>query len=60
MSEQATDVQSIVTPTRLVYQFTATGAQADFLRSISEGRLIGHRCSEPPSASCAFRPRTST
>jgi uncharacterized OB-fold protein len=58
MSEQATDVQSIVTPTRLVYQFTATGAQADFLRSISEGRLIGHRCSEcrkvycPPRGNC--------
>jgi uncharacterized OB-fold protein len=51
-------VKSIVTPTRLVYQYTATGAHAAFLREISHGRLIGQRCPEchkvycPPSGNC--------
>lgn len=58
MSEQQPDIKAIVTPTRLVYQWTATGAQAAFLDAIAEGRLIGHRCPEctkvycPPSGTC--------
>jgi uncharacterized OB-fold protein len=52
-------VKSIVTPTHLEYEFTASGAQAEFLDRIAEGRLVGQRCSEchkvycPPSGACA-------
>ena len=59
MSEEKSDIQAIVTPTSLTYQWAATGAQADFLTEIAEGRLIGQKCDEcgmvycPPSGSCA-------
>jgi uncharacterized OB-fold protein len=52
-------VKSIVTPTHLEYEYTASGAQAEFLDRIAEGRLVGQRCSEchkvycPPSGACA-------
>ena len=52
-------VKSIVTPTHLVYEYTATGAHAEFLHQIGQGRLVGQRCSEcgkvccPPSGACA-------
>jgi uncharacterized OB-fold protein len=52
-------VKSIVTPTHLEYEYTASGAQAEFLDQIAEGRLVGQRCSEchkvycPPSGACA-------
>ncbi len=55
MSEE---VKAIVTPTRLVYDWAATGSQAAFLDAIAEGRLIGERCPEcekvycPPSGTC--------
>jgi uncharacterized OB-fold protein len=51
-------VKSIVTPTHLEYEYTATGAQAEFLRQIGQGRLVGQRCAEcgkvycPPSGAC--------
>jgi hypothetical protein len=37
-------VKSIVTPTRLEYEYTAVGAQARFLDEISRGRILGQRC----------------
>lgn len=43
MSEQD-PVQSIVTPTRLTYEFTATGTHAEFLTQLMKGRLMGRRC----------------
>jgi uncharacterized OB-fold protein len=52
------DVKSIVTPTHLVYEYTATGAHAEFLHQIGQGRLVGQRCGEcgkvycPPSGAC--------
>jgi uncharacterized OB-fold protein len=58
VSEEREPVKAIVTPTSLVYEFTATGAQAEFLASIAEGRLRGQRCDEcgkvycPPSGAC--------
>ena len=58
MSERGT-VKSIVTPTHLEYEYTASGAQAEFLHQIGQGRLVGQRCSEchkvicPPSGACA-------
>jgi uncharacterized OB-fold protein len=39
-------VKSISTPTRLEYDFTAVGAQAEFLENIAKGVLIGKRCPE--------------
>lgn len=57
MSERE-PVKSIVTPTHLVYEYTASGAHAEFLHQISQGRLVGQRCSEchkvycPPSGAC--------
>jgi uncharacterized OB-fold protein len=51
-------VKSIVTPTKLVYEWRATGAQAEFLTQIAEGRLVGQRCPDcrkvycPPSGNC--------
>ena len=53
MADEETEVKAIVTPTKLVYQFTATGPQAEFLRRISGGDLIGHRC---PSCSKVYCP----
>ena len=59
MSEEKQDIKSIVTPTRLVYEWAATGAQADFLTQIAEGKLIGQKCPScsmvycPPSGNCA-------
>lgn len=58
MSDARGPVKSLVTPTRLDYAYTATGAQAEFLKALSEGRLIGQRCPEcrkvycPPSGAC--------
>ena len=52
-------VKSIVTPTHLVYEYTASGAHAEFLHEIGQGRLVGQRCSGcgkvycPPSGACA-------
>ena len=52
-------VKSIVTPTRLTYEYSASGAHAEFLHQISQGRLVGQRCPEcrkvycPPSGVCA-------
>jgi hypothetical protein len=51
-------VKSIVTPTHLVYEYSASGAQAEFLYQIAQGRLVGQRCPEcgkvycPPSGAC--------
>ena len=58
MSEEKQDVTAIVTPTRLVYEWRATGAQAEFLDRIAGGQLIGQRCPEcekvycPPGGNC--------
>jgi uncharacterized OB-fold protein len=41
---EAKPVRSIVTPTRLEYEFTASGAHAEFLENIARGRLVGKRC----------------
>ncbi len=41
---KAEPIKSIVTPTRLVYEFSAVGAHAEFLDNIARGRLIGRRC----------------
>jgi len=52
-------VKSIVTPTHLVYEYTALGAHAEFLNQIGQGRLVGQRCPQcrkvycPPSGACA-------
>ena len=48
-------VKSIITPTKLVYECTATGAQAEFLANISEGRLIGDRCPSCEKVYCPMR-----
>ena len=59
MSEETNEFKTIVTPTKLVYTWRATGAQADFLSHIAEGKLIGQKCPEcgkvycPPSGNCA-------
>lgn len=51
-------VRSIVTPTRLDYEYTAAGSHARFLAAISEGRIIGERCPScrkvyvPPRSAC--------
>ena len=51
-------VKSIVTPTKLEYEYSVSGAQAEFLKQIGEGRLVGQRCSGcrkvycPPSGAC--------
>jgi uncharacterized OB-fold protein len=58
MSDESREVRAIVTPTRLVYAWSATGAQAAFLEEIARGRLLGQRCPEcrkvycPPSGNC--------
>ena len=52
-------VKSIVTPTQLEYEYSVSGAHAEFLYQIGQGRLVGQRCSEchkvycPPSGACA-------
>ena len=43
MSE-AEPVQSLITPTRLEYHYTAAGAHAEFLDNIARGKLMGKRC----------------
>jgi uncharacterized OB-fold protein len=59
MSEEQGDIKAIVTPTKLVYEWAATGAQADFLTAIAKGKLIGQKCPScemvycPPSGNCA-------
>jgi uncharacterized OB-fold protein len=51
-------VKSIVTPTRLEYEYTAVGAQAYFLDEISRGHIVGQRCPKcrkvyvPPRGAC--------
>ena len=37
-------IKSIVTPTRLEYEYTVGGAHAEFLQNLTRGRLIGKRC----------------
>lgn len=54
MSE-APVVKAITTPTRLVYQYSATGAYAEFLQAVAEGRLIGERCPSCRSVYCPPR-----
>lgn len=59
MSEEQTEIKAIVTPTKLTYAWAATGAQADFLTQMAEGRLTGQKCPScqmvyfPPTGSCA-------
>jgi uncharacterized OB-fold protein len=43
MSERE-PVRSIVTPTRLVYQYSPGRATSRFLRGIARGKLLGQRC----------------
>ena len=51
-------VESINTPIRLDYTFTAGRATTRFLRGMAEGRILGQRCPEctkvyvPPRGSC--------
>jgi len=58
MSQDTAPVKAIVTPTRLVYEFSAVGAQAEFLTKLAQGKLVGQRCPEcrkvycPPSGNC--------
>jgi len=44
MSAAREPVRSIVTPTRLEYEFSASGAHARFLFDLAEGRIVGVRC----------------
>jgi uncharacterized OB-fold protein len=44
VSEPSDEVKAIVTPTRLVYEYTAAGAHANFLRELSQGHIMGMRC----------------
>ena len=46
MSEAKKGVQSIVTPTRLEYEFTPGEAATRFLRGMQQGRILGQRCPE--------------
>ena len=46
MSEEKQPIKSIVTPSRLEYDFTPGIATTRFLRHMAEGRIIGQRCSE--------------
>ena len=58
MSQDTAPVKAIVTPTRLVYEYSAVGAQAEFLAKLAQGKLVGQRCPEcrkvycPPSGNC--------
>lgn len=38
------EVQSIVTPVRLEYDFTAGEAAQDFLHGLADGKLLGRKC----------------
>jgi len=44
MSTDSKPVTSIVTPTRLEYDFTPGIAATRFLRGMKEGRILGQRC----------------
>lgn len=44
MSDPRKPITSIVTPTRLEYDFTAGFASSRFLRGMQEGRILGQRC----------------
>lgn len=46
MSDPREPLRSIVTPTRLEYEFTAAGVHARFLQDLSQGRIVGTRCPE--------------
>jgi len=46
MSEEKQPIKSIVTPSRLEYDFTPGIATARFLRHMAEGRIVGQRCTE--------------
>ncbi len=60
MSEAESElVQSITTPLRLEYQYTAGVASTRFLRGMADGKILGQRCPQcekvyvPPRGSCA-------
>jgi len=44
MSEDGKTVRSIVTPSRLEYDYTPGIATTRFLRGMKEGRILGQRC----------------
>jgi len=44
MSEERSPVKSIVTPSRLEYDYTPGTATTRFLRGMKEGRILGQRC----------------
>jgi uncharacterized OB-fold protein len=44
MSEAKTPIRSIVTPSRLEYDFTPGAATTRFLRGMEAGRILGQRC----------------
>jgi uncharacterized OB-fold protein len=46
MSEERKDIKSIVTPSRLDYDFTPGEATTRFLRGMQEGKILGQRCPE--------------
>lgn len=58
MSEPRDPVQSIRTPIRLEYEYTAGRASNRFLHGIAQGKLLGQRCPAcakvyvPPRGSC--------
>ncbi len=55
MSEEKSEVKTIVTPTKLVYQFSAIGSHAEFLKAVSAGKLIGERCPSCKKVYCPPR-----
>ena len=46
MSDAPETIKSIVTPSRLEYDFTPGEATTRFLRGMQEGRILGQRCPE--------------
>jgi len=44
MSEAKEAIRSIVTPTRLDYDYTPGAATTRFLRGMESGRILGQRC----------------
>jgi uncharacterized OB-fold protein len=46
MSDATKPVQSIVTPSRLDYDYTPGEASTRFLRAMQQGRILGLRCPE--------------
>ncbi len=54
----AEEIQSIRTPIRLEYFYTAGAATTRFLRGVAQGKLLGQRCTEckrvyvPPRGAC--------